>query len=291
MTPRERLFETLFWTLALAAVGVIGWKFFGSPDQPMEGKIVAVFASFAVSAVLFRWLRRKAGAGGRLDHLTAEAVEWSDTGVSAVALAFLIMAFLLQAFKIPSGSMQPTLQIGDHLFVNKFIYGTQVPFTLKRLWDLKPVRRFDVTVFLCPPKALSEEERNAGVKKDFIKRAVGIPGDVIEIKDKVLFINGKPSGDPYGKFFHQTVYPRMDLWKTREEYQKSWEAGEFASLPAETVRDNFGPVTVPEGGYFVLGDNRDGSFDSRFWGPLPHAYLKGRAWLVYWPFGRFGPIR
>lgn len=288
---KENVFlNWFFWTIALTSIGFIGWKFFSSQEQPMETKILFVFFTFLLCAFIFRWIRNKS-SGGRLERWTNEAIEWSDTGVSAVLLAFFIMAFIVQAFKIPSGSMQPTLLIGDHLFVNKFIYGTQIPFTLKKIWHYKEVKRYEVVVFLCPPTALSEEERKNEVKKDFIKRAIGLPGDLIEIKNKVVYLNGEKMADPNARFIHDTVFKKPQLWKSNEDYQKKWEKGEFVYLPVEAVRDNFGPIKVPENSFFVMGDNRDGSFDSRFWGPLDEKYMKGRAWLVYWPFNRFRIIR
>ncbi len=287
--PNPKLWTVLFWGLTLVAAGLIGWKFFASQEQPMESKILTVFITCLICAVLFRWIRKKANHPA-IDRWTQEAIEWSDTGISAVLLAFFIMAFLVQAFKIPSGSMQPTLQIGDHLFVNKFIYGIQIPFTLKKAWNFKDAKRFEVVIFLCPPEALSEEEKENGIKKDFIKRAIGLPGDTIEIKDKVLFINGEKVQDSHAHFFHPFIYRRPKLWNTPEDYQKSWEKGQFVNLPVDAVRDNFGPIRVPENHLFVMGDNRDGSFDSRFWGPLPMKFLKGRALLVYWPLNRLGSI-
>lgn len=275
----------LFWLLTLCGIGIIGWKFFASQEEPMETKVIYVFSAFLAASFLFRWIRKKS-SGVNLERWTREAIEWSDTGVSAVLLAFFIMAFLIQAFKIPSGSMRPTLEIGDHLFVNKFIYGTQIPFTSKKLWNFKEIKRFDVVVFLCPPNALSEEERKKGVKKDFIKRAVGLPGETVEIKNKTLYVNGKKMDDIHAHFLHSTIYPKAKFYEQEAEVQKIWENGEFIYLPAEAIRDNFGPVKVPEKHFFVLGDNRDGSFDSRFWGPLPEKQLKGRAWLLYWPFNR-----
>lgn len=289
----DRFLKIFFWILVVIGIAVISWKFFASIEQPMETKILFVFSTFVFGAFAFRWIRKKT-QDSQLARWNEEAIEWSDTGVSAVLLAFIIMAFVLQAFKIPSGSMQPTLLIGDHLFVNKFVYGTQIPFTLAKAWHLKKVKRFDVVVFLCPPSALSEEERKKAIKKDFIKRAIGLPGDTVEIRNKVVYINGERLQDSHAYFVDSsTYYPKPHLWESDQEYQRSWERGEFASpyLPIGSVRDNFGPVKVPENHFLVLGDNRDCSFDSRFWGPLPEKYLKGKAWLVYWPLKRFQKIR
>ena len=285
----NRKLKILFWFLTALGSSVIVWKFIGSQDQPMENKILYVFGTFLAGAGLFRLIRKKSSDEG-LNLWAQEAIEWSDTGISAVLLAFVIMSFVVQAFKIPSSSMVPTLQIGDHLFVNKFIYGTHLPFTMKRLWKFKDVKRFDVVVFLCPPAALSEEDKLEHVQKDFIKRAIGLPGDMIQIKDKALYINGELAVDAHAYFMHAVTYPKAELWPEDGSYQKSWQAGEFTRMPVDAVRDNFGPIKVPDHTYFVMGDNRDGSFDSRFWGPLPENYLKGRAWRVYWPFSRFQTI-
>ncbi len=290
MENKNKALKFIFWVVTTLALGVIFYKFFGDLEQPMEWKILTVFITFSICAFLYRVLRKKS-TEDQLTRWTDEAIEWSDTGVSAVSLAFVIMAFVLQAFKIPSGSMIPTLLVGDHLFVNKFIYGPQVPFTLKRIKKFKEVQRYDVVVFLCPPAGLSESDRRDGIKKDFIKRCIGLPGDTIEIKDKALYINGQKADDAHGTFNQPAIYPRVALFKTKEEYQAQWEKGEFAHVQTELIRDNFGPVKVPEKHFFVLGDNRDGSYDSRFWGPLPEEYLKGRAWLLYWPLNRIKLIR
>ena len=116
----ESFLILLFWLLSFCGLGIIGWKFFACQEEPMETKVIYVFSTFLAASFLFRWIRKKS-SGVKIEKWTREAIEWSDTGVSAVLLAFLIMAFLIQAFKIPSGSMRPTLEIGDHLFVNKFI--------------------------------------------------------------------------------------------------------------------------------------------------------------------------
>ena len=168
----------------------------------------------------------------------------------AVVLALFIRTFVVQAFKIPSGSMLETLQIGDHILVNKFIYGTHVPFTHIVLFPLRDPARGDIVVFRFP---MDE-------KRDFIKRVIGLPGDTVEIRNKVVYVNGKRLEDPYVVHRDQNIIP-----------------GE---------RDNFGPVTVPEGSYFVMGDNRDGSFDSRFWGFVKREQILGKALVIYWSWDR-----
>lgn len=171
----------------------------------------------------------------------------------AVILALFIRAFVVQAFKIPSGSMLNTLQIGDHILVNKFIYGIKLPFSHIVVIPIKHPRREDIIVFEFP-----EDPR-----KDFIKRVIGVPGDVIEIKDKRLYVNHKLMERDYAIYKD----PRI--------------------LPAGVQpRDNFGPVTVPEGKLFVMGDNRDQSYDSRFWGFVDYKAVKGKAFIIYWSWDK-----
>jgi signal peptidase I len=217
---------------------------------------------------------------------------WIDTGWTALLIASFIMFFFVQAFKIPSGSMRSTLLEGDHLFVNKFIYGFKVPFTNsgKRYMALKKVQPGDIVVFQCPPEALTIYEREKGIKKDYIKRCVAVAGDKIEIKDKKLFINDVYIRDPYVVFNDSAVLQSFNLFKDNKDYQESWEKGKFTSIPLDFIRDNFGPVIVPEGHYMMMGDNRDYSFDSRFWGPLPDKYIKGKALFLYWPVKRWRVI-
>lgn len=221
-----------------------------------------------------------------------EVYEWIETGWSAVLLAAFLMFFFIQAFKIPSGSMRNTLVEGDHLFVNKFIYGFHVPLSKgKRFWPIRKVQRGDIIVFKCPPTGLSVTEKEDGIDKDFIKRCVAIGGDIVEIKDKIVYVNGEKTKENYTNFADDMIFEKVKIFKENEEYQKTWESGQFASLSSEVLRDNFGPVKIPPKSYFVLGDNRDRSFDSRFWGPLPDNYLKGRALLLYWPLKRLRIIR
>jgi len=223
--------------------------------------------------------------------LYLSALEWADTIWSAVIFASIIMFFIVQAFKIPSGSMHNTLFEGDHLFVNKFIYGIHVPLTDgKKILPLRSIRRRDIVIFKCPDTALSDEEKAKGITKDFIKRAIGLPGDTIEIKDKNVYVNGELQAEPYKIYETNYTQPKIKIFKNHADYQKSWEQGSFAKLNLP-IRDNFGPIKVPEGCYFVMGDNRDKSFDSRFWGPLPYKLLKGQALVIYWPVTRIRIIK
>lgn len=184
--------------------------------------------------------------------------EYLEALLIAVIFAAFARTFVVQAFKIPTGSMEENLLVGDHILVNKFVYGRTESAFERWLLPQRPVRRGDVVVFRFP-----EDPR-----RDFIKRCVGLPGDEVRIVDKELFVNGeKVEDDAYTYYTDEHVYPDS----------------RFLS-PAYRRRDNFGPQTVPPGHLFCLGDNRDNSNDSRFWGPVPLRYVKGRAFLIYWSF-------
>jgi len=209
---------------------------------------------------------------------------WVDTLWTALIIASFLMFFFIQAFQIPTGSMRNTFYEGDHLFVNKFIYGFHIPFSDgKRFAAISHIAPGDIVVFKYPPEALTISEREAGITKDLIKRCVAVAGDRVEIKDKKLYVNGIPMDEPYANFSDPNVYQSFNLFSNEAEYQKAWESGKFASIPPNFIRDNFGPVTVPEGCYMMMGDNRDYSFDSRFWGPMRDKYVKGKAFFLYWP--------
>jgi signal peptidase I len=183
------------------------------------------------------------------------AREYFESIVVAVILALFIRTFVVQAFKIPSGSMLPTLQIGDHILVNKFVYGAriEIPLTqisLGRLPGVRVPRPGDVIVFIWP------KDRS----KDFIKRIVAVEGQTVEIRDRRVYVNGQAWDDPHAK----------------------WGSGGGAGR-------NYGPYTVPQGTVFVMGDNRDQSYDSRFWGAVPIEDIKGLALVIYWSWN--GPDR
>lgn len=220
-----------------------------------------------------------------------EDMEWSETIVSAVLLASVVMYLFVQAFKIPSGSMRVTFLEGDHLFVNKFIYGFRIPFTHKKILDFRKIKRGDIVVFQFPSFDPAEEQcggRQYG--KDFIKRVIGLPGETVELRNGAVFINGvKLPDEPYTQFLDSMRYPAPRSGRiTPDDYQFSWENRTLARKVSELVRDNFGPVTVPAGQYMVMGDNRDRSCDSRYWGPVPSYMIKGKAWFTYWPPSRIG---
>jgi signal peptidase I len=171
--------------------------------------------------------------------------------VIAVVLALFIRSFVVQAFKIPSGSMEPTLLIGDHILVNKFIYGIKIPFIEKKFVCFKQPKRGDVIVFIYP----------VDPSKDFIKRVIGVAGDTIHIKNKKIYINGKLFNDNFGYYSDHRII-------------NEWGKG--------LNRDNYGPEKVPSNCLFVMGDNRDKSYDSRFWGFVDINKVKGKAFLIYW---------
>ena len=175
--------------------------------------------------------------------------EYAEAIVIAVLIAFFIRTFIIQAFKIPSGSMKPTLQIGDHILVTKFIYGVKIPIIRKTIVSISEPKRGDMVVFIYP------EDRS----KDFVKRVIGIGGDNIEIRNKKIYLNGLPYNDNYGVYTDDMIIPG-----------------------AAQPRDNFGPVTVPPGSIFVMGDNRDQSYDSRFWGFVDLRDVLGKAFIIYW---------
>lgn len=183
--------------------------------------------------------------------------EYLNAILVAVIFALFARTFLFQAFQVPSSSMERNILVGDHLLVNKFLFATGREGTLSRLVPHRAVRRGDVIVFKFP-----EDPR-----RDFIKRVVALPGETVEIRDKVVYVEGIRLVEPHATFTDERIWP--DDPKLPESYRR---------------RDQSRPFTVPPGSYFALGDNRDNSYDSRFWGPVPAANLKGRAMFVYWSY-------
>jgi signal peptidase I len=190
-----------------------------------------------------------------------------------VAVAFLlflvIRTFLIEAFKIPTSSMENTLLVGDFLLVNKAVYGATIPGTAVRLPGYAEPARGDVVVFNPPHDPA----------KNYVKRLVGLPGYTLEMRDKGLLLNGVAIDEPYVRLLDRrgdAVHPAM-----------RWQSNHLIASPGleyQPTRDNWGPLVVPEGRYFMLGDNRDNSEDSRYWGFVSREAIRGRPWFVYYSF-------
>jgi len=180
--------------------------------------------------------------------------DWTMTVAAALVLFLTIRTFAVEAFKIPTGSMENNLLIGDHLLVNKFVFAPNATRPERALMPERDIHRGDVVVFKYP----DEPER------DFIKRVIGLPGETLELRNKKVYVDGKPLDEPYVHFL--------------EPASTSQEVTSF------DVRERYGPVKVPTEQYFVMGDNRDNSQDSRYWGFLPRSYIKGKALMIYWSY-------
>jgi len=183
--------------------------------------------------------------------------EYFESIVIAVILALFIRTFVVQAFKIPTGSMEENLLIGDHLLVNKFVYGPSESRLERLLLPMGTIARGEVIVFKFPEQP----------DRDFIKRVIGLPGETLEVREKKVYINGSPLDEPYAHY----LTPAAD-------------ESQYHEVTSSDVRERYGPVTVPPNQYFMMGDNRDNSQDSRYWGFLPRENIKGRALLIYWSY-------
>jgi len=181
--------------------------------------------------------------------------EYFESIVIAVILALFVRTWVVQAFKIPTGSMEYNLLIGDHLLVNKFIFGPTPLAIGKALLPVRPIRRGDIIVFKYPDQP----------DRDLIKRVIGLPGETVELRNKKVYIDARPIDEPYVHF----LTPPSTA---------------FQEITSSDVRENYGPVTVPPDQYFVMGDNRDNSEDSRYWGFLPKNNVKGKALIIYWSY-------
>src|SRR4249920_1445294 len=188
-------------------------------------------------------------------YVKSTAREYFESICVAVILALFVRTFVVQAFKIPTGSMENNLLIGDHLLVNKFVFAPTLHSWEAKLLPIDPIRRGDILVFKYP----EEPDR------DFIKRVIGLPGETLELRNKKVFINGKPLDEPYVHFLTPP-------------------SGEFQEVTSVDLRENYPASVVPPDSYFVMGDNRDNSQDSRYWGFLPRDLVKGKALVIYWSY-------
>lgn len=215
--------------------------------------------------------RIKTGRTAANDSGARWAWEWIKSIAVALLLFLVIRAFLVEAFRIPTGSMEKTLLVGDFLLVNKAVYGAQLPGTQQRLPGFKEPERGDVVVFVPP--------HDPG--KNYVKRLIGMPGDTLEMRGQVLYINGVPQAEPY---VQHTDRAGLDMALQDMLWQRGFLAGNDRPETYRPSRDNWGPILVPEGKFFMLGDNRDDSEDSRYWGFVERAAIKGRPLFIYYSF-------
>ncbi len=183
--------------------------------------------------------------------------EYFELIAETAVFVFFVMTFVVQAFQIPTGSMEPTLLVGDFLLVNKFVYDNGTPAIDRALLPRREIKRDDIIVFKYPNE----------LAKDYVKRVIGLPGEKLEIRNKQVYINDQPLSEPYKVHSDNQVYAKNGYYNYED-----------------TIRDNFGPVTIPSGHLFAMGDNRDQSSDSRYWGFVPLSYVKGRPWIIYFSY-------
>lgn len=189
--------------------------------------------------------------------------EYFELIAETAVFVFFVMTFVVQAFQIPTGSMEPTLLVGDFLLVNKMVYSRPVYPLEKFMLPRREIRREDIVVFKFPQD----------LSRDFVKRVIALEGEKIEIRDKQVFINDEPLSEPYKVHNDRNIFNRENYY----HYD-------------DLIRDNFGPVIVPKGHLFVMGDNRDNSLDSRYWSFLPAEYVKGKPWVIYFSRRSLGRI-
>ncbi len=237
-----------------------------------------------------RWFKRFAG-------------EWGPVIIAVL----LIRSFVVEAFMVPTGSMLDTILIGDFMLVNKFVYGVKLPFTDKTIVPISSPKRGDIIVFRFPvdPDVPEPDGRYSRifpswlpllpifwdnqahffhwyVPRNFIKRCIAVAGDTVEYREKQLYVNGKQQNEPYVVHKDGRMLPGFETVPSREMFQKAWEERRFYQTEySPYVRDQFGPVVVPPGHIFAMGDNRDNSEDGRFWGPLNLKYLRGKPLVLY----------
>lgn len=220
------------------------------------------------------WLGKMRVAGAKEPML----VEYSKSFFPVILAVFLIRSFLVEPFKIPSGSMMPTLLVGDFILVNKYTYGLRVPVMNDTFIEVHHPQRGEVVVFRFPKDP----------SLDYIKRVVGLPGDHIEYRNKQIIVNGKPVAQQQNGYY-EYVAPGLNQVSVRRVDEQLGEHNHDILIDDNNPPLD-GEVTVPEGQYFVMGDNRDNSNDSRFWGFVPDRNIVGRAFLIWWNFDNLGRI-
>lgn len=296
LTQRFVYWHTAYLLLILhSALYLVLFVMSGGPGGIFPWGKFIIGSLAIIGYTIFSFIKNRSLTKEAQAPLVKSALDWCNTVYFAGFVASVVMFFFLQAFKIPSASMRDTLLEGDHLFVNKMAYGVQIPFTDKKLWA-KPIQKGDIIIFEFP--AESREQQNCGgsqYKRDFVKRVIALPGDTVEVKDSRAYVNGELQPlMPYEKFddVKRVHYAPEEIPViVKENYQQFWQDHELEQVFGIYLRDQFGPVVVPQDTYFAMGDNRDNSCDSRFWGPVPLKNIKGKAWLIHWPPKRMGKVQ
>jgi len=248
LVRRKIIKETILFVFGLIpSFFILMWE-----GVRLETRLLIVSGIFLIVHLILKFLTVEPKEESKKQSYL-EIREWAETIFSSLLIALFVMQFLIQAYKIPSRSMVPTFLVGDHLFAIKFPFGIRDPFKQGFLVKWKKPQRGEIIIFRYP----------LDTRKDFVKRVIGLPGEKLEIRDKVVYINDEKLEEPYVQHTDPNVYPKE-----------------------VSNRDNFGPIIIPEGCYFVMGDNRDESLDSRFWGPLEEKYIVGKPGLLFFPFSR-----
>ena len=196
---------------------------------------------------------------------------------AVLVVKLVINPFILEAYQVPTGSMESTILPGDWLISEKFSYGLHIPFTKISILPMTSPKSGQVVVFKSPLDGIN-----------LVKRCIAFGGDTVEVKNKILYVNGLERKEPFAIHRDSFAVPVMNPPLTQGQFQKEWEHRQL--LQTYAVRDNFGPIVVPKDCFFMMGDNRDESFDSRFWGPLPRNLIRGRALFVYWSFDKLSEM-
>ncbi len=264
----------------------------GGTGEPFPLNQFLILELVVILLALFGYSYAQQLENKKKDALVKKDLDWCNTVYFAGFMASIVMFFFVQAFKIPSASMRNTLVEGDHLFVDKSAYGFRIPFTQKWLSERK-VQRGDIIVFEFPAK--SRMQLNCGETsqygRDFVKRVVALPGETVEVKDGHLWVDGKETPQQPYEIYENVNRTNDVIIDDSALYQRIWQQHKLDNYLSTELRDNFGPVKVPANNYFVMGDNRDNSCDSRFWGPVPRENIKGKAWFIHWPLKKIGLIK
>lgn len=281
----------LFVILSCAAY-LLWFVMGGGTGEPVGAGKIILSILVAAGCSVYGYAHAKKADDKKKEILMKADLEWSNTVYFAGFVASIVMFFFIQAFKIPSASMHNTLLEGDHLFVNKAAYGFRIPLTNIRFGQMRDIQPGDIVIFRFPAK--DRQQQNCGGSqygKDFVKRVIAMPGDTVQVINGRPWVNGKELPlQPY-ELYEDIEREAYEEPQDLDQYQTVWEAHQLDNYLGLYLRDSFGPVVVPDDTYFVMGDNRDNSCDSRFWGPVPRENIKGRAWFIHWPFKRIGLIK